>query len=374
MSGALPHHPHMADDEITMDIVASTNGQALDVWIIDVSYDVGVLTYQSTSTSSLYTDALVTEASEGALVMSTSGMQGEIEDSADLAEVTGSSIDVVTLRFKVKTSASAGSYGNVLQLSVTQMVNEFSIAFAHDVTGQVNDERGGAQIAGQITVKELSYAGVFAYASVNELANVAPLSGEPASSVVSTVAVYDDLGEGNADVSNEATCRLMDLASATSVMSVSNDCTVTASGAHLTGAAAVGVSVAVGELSANATFRVWFPTAVALDVVDTSLGALMPNEYLQGASSRLERALRLNDTCSMRYQKTELRAYGTFSLGAASLASVTVDVTGLVGFASSDTTVATIVSPTSDVYSPVGAECMGAGGVVRCQRADVSEQ
>ena len=79
----------------------------------------------------------------------------------------------------------------------------------------------------------------------------------------------------------------------------------------------------------------------------------MPSAGLLGASSRLERALRLNDTCSMRYQKTELSAYGTFSLGAASPTSVTVDVTGLVGFASSNTTVGTIMDPTSDVYSPV---------------------
>jgi hypothetical protein len=313
MTATLPHYPHMAGDVITVDIQANTDGHALNVWVLEVSYDADALTYQSPSTSALYTAAVVT-SDTGTVSMSTSGMKSTTSTS----DVTGSSVDVVTLQFKVKTSASASLYSNVLELSVTQMVNEFSIAFANDVTGQVNDERGGAQTSGQITVKELSYAGVFAYASVNELANVAPLSGESASSVVSTVAVYDDLDEGNADVSNEATCRLMDLASASSVMSVSNDCTVTASGTHLTGASSVGVSVAVGELLTNATFRVWFPTAVALDVVDSSLGALMPSTELVGASSRLERALRLNDTCSMRYQKTELSAYGTFSLGGAS--------------------------------------------------------
>ena len=316
--------------------------------IRDRSYDVDVLTYQSSDTSALYTAAVVT-SDTGTVSMSTSGMKSTTSTS----DVTGSYIDVVTLRFKVKTSASAGSYGDVLQLSVTQMVNEFSLGFANDVTGQVNDERGGAQIEGQITVKELSYAGLFAYASVNELANVAPLSGESASSVLSSVVVYDDADENNDDVSSEATCRLMDATSASSVVSVSDDCTVTASGTHLAGAGAVGVSVAVGELSTNATFRVWFPTAVALKVSDSSLGALMPSTELVGASSRLERALRLNDTCSMRYQKTELRAYGTFSLGAASSTSVTVDVTDLVDFASSNTVVGTIVEPTNDIYSPV---------------------
>ena len=32
MSAALPHYPHMAGDVITVDVVANTDGQALDVW------------------------------------------------------------------------------------------------------------------------------------------------------------------------------------------------------------------------------------------------------------------------------------------------------------------------------------------------------
>ena len=104
MTATLPHHPHMAGDVITVDVQANTDGQALNVWVLEVSYDADVLTYQSSDTSALYTAAVVT-TSAGLVSMSTSGMKS----SKDPADVTGSSVDVVTLRFKVKTSASVGT-------------------------------------------------------------------------------------------------------------------------------------------------------------------------------------------------------------------------------------------------------------------------
>ena len=55
--------------------------------------------------------------------------------------------------------------------------------------------------------------------------------------------------------------------------------------------------------------------------------------------------MHLNGTCSMRYQKAALRAYATFLSGNALLLSssnVTVDVTDLVAFESSDVVVATV--------------------------------
>ena len=262
--------------------------------------------------------------------------------------MTGSNVDVVELRFKVKTSVSAGIHSDVLNFTITQMVNEFSVAFANDVTGQVNDEQGGAQTLGQITVRnDAAYVGLFAYASVNELANLAPLSGASASSDVKTYVVYDDADEGNDDVSSLTSCSFIDAATAAAVVSLtsSNGCTVMTSSDHTTGAAAVGVSISLGGLTTSATFRVWFPATVALDVSDDVLGIVMPSDELLGASSKLQRAVRLNDTCSMRYQKAELRAYATFSAGDASVSSV--DVTDLVGFASSNTAVAALDTSTS---------------------------
>ena len=342
MIASLPHHPQVAGGVITVDVRANTNGQALNVWVLVMSYDLDVLTYESTSTSLSYASAVVTSGA-GTVAMSTSGMRS----TTLLADVTGSSVEVVTLTFKVKSGTNVTTHRDVLGLFVAQMVNEASIAFANDVPGQVNDERGAAQTSGQMTVKEVTGAGLFAYAPINELVNVAPLSGSSVSSVVSGMLVYDDADEGNEDVASAVSCNLTDPASASSVVLLASDngCTVKTTSTHLAGAAAVRVRVSLGGLTTSVSFRVWFPTKIALDVSDDDLGILMPSTKLLGASSRLARAVQLNGTCSMRYQKAALRAYATFLSGNALLLSssnVTVDVTDLVAFESSDVVVATV--------------------------------
>ena len=61
--------------------------------------------------------------------------------------------------------------------------------------------------------------------------------------------------------------------------------------------------------------------------------------------------MRLNDTCSMRFQQPSC-AHATFSTGdEASKDNITVDVTNLVSFASSNTAVATV--GTSSTNAPM---------------------
>ena len=335
----LPHHPHMTGDIVTVEVAANTNGQALNVWVLDVSYDAAVLVYQSISTSSLFAPAVVNSDILGLVSLSTSGMKS----TTDASEVTGSDIDVLTMTFKVISSISTGTHSSAIGLSVTQMVNEFSIPFANDVTGQVNDERGGAQSLGQITVRELGYAGVFSYASVNELVNVGPLSGTVSSSVLNSIAIHDDTDEGNEDVSSSVSCHFEDISVASDVAWLSEDCVLIVNGTHSSGAEAVRVVVSLEEvMSTAATFRVWFPSAIALDVSDDILGAIVPHPDMVGAAETLDLAIRLDDTCSIRYQKAELRAYATFSTGGGMSTNVDVDVTNLVSFVSSSSTVASV--------------------------------
>ena len=61
MTATLPHHPQVVGDVFIVDIKANTNGHALNVWVLSVNYDSNVLTYQSTSTSSKYISAVVTQ-------------------------------------------------------------------------------------------------------------------------------------------------------------------------------------------------------------------------------------------------------------------------------------------------------------------------
>ena len=71
--------------------------------------------------------------------MSTSGLSS----GTTAADVTGSAISVVDITFGCSAPSPQPRSTRTCSLSVKQMVNAFSIAFATDVTGQVNDQRGG---------------------------------------------------------------------------------------------------------------------------------------------------------------------------------------------------------------------------------------
>ena len=93
-------------------------------------------------------------------------------------------------------------------MQVSQMVNPYSIAFGTEISGQIDDSRGGAQSSWSLRVEELVYCGIFAYAATNELVNVAPLSGETASAVITTLGVFNGAsGTPYEDASTSAVCR-----------------------------------------------------------------------------------------------------------------------------------------------------------------------
>jgi hypothetical protein len=183
--------------------------------------------------------------------------------------VTGSTIEVATLKFKVQSGATAAVHTSALSFTVTQMVNQYSIAFLSGTAGRVNDERGGVQTSGQLTVAALGYAGVFAYAPLNELVNLAPLTGADVSTDVLAVAVYDHAGQANALTSSGVSCSLADPPVGSFVLS---GCTVYAGADHINGTSGTIIGVNLGDLSANFTLRVWAPHSITLNVSDVELG------------------------------------------------------------------------------------------------------
>ena len=276
MFATLPHHPLLEGGTFSVAISANTDGQDLSVWVLDVAFDAGLLTYVSTATAAAYTPAVVTTGT-GSLAMSTSGLRSGVAP----ALVTGDTVAVATLTFTVKQGADIAQHGNVLSFTVTQMVNQYSIAFGSGLAGQVNDERGGAETEAQLTVSELAYAGIFAWSPLNELVNTAPLTGVPVGTALSAVAVFNWAGLSNAAVA--ATCALASAGDA-AVLSVDEDtCALTATAAHTAGSAGVAVAVSVaasaslgGTATTSATVRVWFPAEVTLAVSDSELGVVVP--------------------------------------------------------------------------------------------------
>ena len=315
MVAVVPHHPVLPGTTYSVSITANTNGQALSVWVLSFAFDTSVLTYSSTATSNLYTSAVVT-TSTGKISMSTSGLSSGVSTG----DVTGSDISIVTVKFRVSNSASVGAQSNSLSFVASQMVNQFSIAFASNVAGQINDERGGAQTSCQTTVDEVSYLGIFSYAANHELVNTAPLDGTTVTSAIKSYAIrskasYSDVLVG----SSSLTCALAD-ADDSDVLAVGSCVVQLQSTAHTTGSGRVAVEVTYGALVAgiSPTFRVWFPTIVDFTVSDSLLSRISEKQ-----------------DCA-RFQRAELSAFATFSTNSSNSTDTVVDVSSVVGFASSD--------------------------------------
>jgi hypothetical protein len=327
MVAAVPLHPLLVGSTYSASITANTNGQALSVWVMSVTYDTTLLTYVSTATSSSYTAAVVT-ATSGRLSLSTSGLASGVSAST----VTGSNVAVVTLKFKVASGATVGVHNNALSFVVTQMVNPYSIAFANNVAGQVNDQRGGAMANAELTVFVLSYVGVFAFAVQNELVNTAPLTGGAVTSTISTYGVYNNAAYTNAAVSG--VCTLADSSSST-VLEVSSGCMVSVTSAHSAGSAAVSVIVSYGSIASTAvSFRVWFPSSITTSAAGTTLRAV-------------------GTTACRVFQQSQLSAMANFTAGAD---TVTADVTSLVNWSSSNIAVVAIGTAGKAQVVAVGIE------------------
>jgi hypothetical protein len=125
-----PKYPLARGDEFTVDINANTNGQALDVWLLKVTYDKNVLEVSGTATSSLFRTAIVNDnKAAGTVLMTTGGLNSGVENE----DVTGSSVAVATVSFKVLSDVVVGTHSNVISLLVNDMVNVNTIKFVDDV-------------------------------------------------------------------------------------------------------------------------------------------------------------------------------------------------------------------------------------------------
>ena len=349
MTATLPSFPLVAGEVFTVPIVAATNGHGLTVWVVRCHFDAASLTFVSAATDSAFTPAVVTLAAGGGeAALSTSGLA----TGYTAAQVTGSSVAVVTLTFKVAASATgARDVSGAFSFEAVQMVNPYSIAFASGLAGQVNDARGGSQASGQLSIAALSFAGIFASVPRNELVNTAPLNGADISAVISAVAVYGRKGYGNKALSRVAlSCAVAsDAASQASLRQ--SACTVTASEGETRGAPAASVTVSYGGHTTSLAFKVWFPTRVWLNASDARLGLVLPLSTHGAVADAVRSAYALHTADPLdpagalpRYQRALLTATAVFSTSSSETDSEawTVDVTSLVTFTSSDPAVAAV--------------------------------
>ena len=185
-----------------------------------------MLEVSGAATSSLFRTAIVNDnKAAGTLLMTTGGLNSGVEDE----DVVGSS------------DVGVGTHTNVISLLVNDMVNVNTIKFAGNLVGQINDERGGAQTEGQLTVQSVDAVGIFVFAATSVLVNTAPLNGVNATTLISTLVVYNQAGKSDEVLTSDVSCSLHSGA-AKDVLSMS-DCEAVVGGSHLSGSAGVSIVV-----------------------------------------------------------------------------------------------------------------------------------
>ena len=298
----VPQRVYYGGDSFQVPVVGFTGDQALTSWVLTLSYDPQLVQFFSLDTSSLYIDAVVS-ASEGKVSMSTSGTGTGVTEE----QVTGSDIPVITLKLKMRhfwVPDAGQELDDVFSLMVNDMVNTFSIKFASDVPAIVRDSRDGSQIAAKLFVASNSVAGMFAYPSQAAIVNTFPFSDGNSFSPVITILAFSRKN-GNLQVKTPSkspiSCRAADNTS--SILEVTSECGVTASGAHSAGGT-VNIVVSYDDIYfAEVSFVVWYPSVVAVEMAVDEL-----KEMYVGSEQDL------NNNCTM-YQTGRVVASATFTSG-----------------------------------------------------------
>ncbi|KAK3278768.1 hypothetical protein CYMTET_13314 [Cymbomonas tetramitiformis] len=308
---AMPMSPRMQGETFSSDLSANTGGYSLTSFLITLAYSHVALEINSYSGDSKYNTPVVeNDESSGTFTASVVGLSS----STTVEDVTGSSVSVFQISFRVKSDAVVQTYSEAVSCLVESMVNNAGFTYLSNEPAQVNAEVSGAQTVGQLTVTSTALVGIYAYPSTAELFNTAYLNGEDLTSSVVVKAVYSS---GSDTTVTSATCSFAGEAS-TSYASVSG-CTVRVSSSHTAGTAALELTAAYDSFSVTLPVRVWFPGSVSVTAAHPVMRAI------QGAHQEASCATPL-------YQTSPLTALATF--GGDSLSDAEVDVTCLVTFES----------------------------------------
>ncbi|KAK3256637.1 hypothetical protein CYMTET_34233, partial [Cymbomonas tetramitiformis] len=344
MSVTLPMSARLRSETFQAQITAHTNDYAMSSFKLTFTFDTAALQYKSVSISSLFNDPTVnTESvSSGSLQLVVVGVASGTTD----AEVTSNALDLGYVKFKVQSSADYQAYTSSMSMFINEMVNTGTFTFLSNVDAQMNGEVSGAQTVAQVSVMEIVSVGMYAYLTVGELFNTAVLTGTAVTSTASMFLVYTY--SSDTAISGTPTCALDGTYS--SVVGVAADgssCVVTADSSHTEGASSATFDVSFSGYTAALGVRVWFPGAVRMRAEDALLNRVY-GAYQEGSCG------------SPRFQRTELCVNATF--GGSGLADATVDVTCLLTFASSDTSVATVSGSTVQGTAAGGATISITGG------------
>lgn len=257
-------------------ITANTDINALHAWGITITYNKTILTYVSAKTSSLFVPAIITSPSSTTIKISTNSINNGIKD----IDVTGNSIPIITITWQINSYADAitnnGIHYNAINLYVNQMVQSSSLKLILDTIndeqitseyGQINGEimtnsltPKDLLIYGQITVKSISYVGIFAYTLKNELINSAWISNTIIKQSIIIKGITNKADVSDVIITTNLNCTLQNQNDFTimDVYPTSHGCEVALTKNHYNGSSDVYIDVSYNKLlNTSISFIIW---------------------------------------------------------------------------------------------------------------------
>eukprot|EP00966_Prymnesium_polylepis_P096734 2241082-Prymnesium_polylepis.1 len=327
MVARLPESPRFVGDRFDVSISAHTGAStfALVGWSVLLTFRTSVLQLATSSFNTLYnTPTYVIDSTgvNGTFNVVATGLSVGTHTNADVTGLT--SLELMTLTFDVV--GGTGAEADVLSGVVGAFVNQGTQRYLTDATLSVTDYRGGLQTSGMLDVEPVQVVGVMAYVQSASFVNTASLDGTSVSSGVTAVQLFNRAASSSS-VTSQYACSSAD---ADVITVLQSSCTVSLTTAQTTGGVTqVSVLSADGTTLTQVPVAVWYPQSVTASVEDSQLNLLA--------------AISTPSACAAgeAYQQTTVSAVAAFG-GTGVLSSGQLDVSSLVSFSSSSTSVVTI--------------------------------
>ena len=324
MVARLPSSPRYVGDTISVPVYAHTGPAAfaLKGWSVRFQYNVNVLSLTSQQWSSVFQQPTSAHSPDTGVF---AAVTTSLDPAYSNADVTGQdSLYIMTLSFRTLAGPASQS---VLNGTIGAFVNQGTQRYLSDAPISFSDARGGLQPFGFLSVADVSVVGVLAYTATASLVNTAVLDGSAVQGQVRTLELFDRASSSSV-LSSQYACTSEDPV-VIDVFSASCTFVLVAQGAQ-GGAASIRVQTSNGTEVAQVPFLVWYPANITAHVNDAQL------DRLQAVEAR--------DNCSVGalYQEATISASAAFL--AAGVERVDgLDVSGLVSFSSSNSSVAVLV-------------------------------
>jgi len=306
---AIPTYSAVPGDMISVPMWAQTGSPTMTMgsWGVSLVYDSLLLTFNSVD-HPLYTTVLTSQIVTNALNITGSGGAGIISGWFLAA----------TLYFTVNVAAAGQTVSISMPAILTNaMTNSIPVTYNNNFAGKFSDSRLGtfSFTSGQLTVSNPTIAGIYAYSMKSSFVNTWALDGTVSADDMTVVATYDT-GRPYPAYSDMTVMPSSCASSNNGVFSASttpSGCAVTL--AANTGGSSVAITASYMGFSCALAYRAYYFMAYQLNATRVSLRKL-----------------------GCDYETAWLSAFGDITLNGMS-SIVTIDISNLVTFASSDTSV-----------------------------------